>query len=282
MPRRVAALVLTTAAAIACLLPAAPAPLRWLGPEYTNADGIRLARIPAGAFWMGPPNDGDEASPRMPRHRVCISRPFYIGVHEVTQGQYERVMGKNPSWFSKGTGGRERVKGVDASRLPVESVSWHDAMEFCARLSARPADRNAGRVYRLPTEAEWEYACRAGEKEYRRYSFGHSLTGKANHSCDGASLSRSAVVGSYAANAWGLHDMHGNVAEWCLDWHGETYYKDSPPADPRGPAEGEWRVVRGGDYGTYAWGCRSANRSAQPPECKTQGLGFRVVMVPGR
>jgi len=276
MPRRVAALVLTTAAAIACLLPAAPAPLRWLGPEYTNADGIRLARIPAGAFWMGPPNDGDEASPRMPRHRVCISRPFYIGVHEVTQGQYERVMGKNPSWFSKGTGGRERVKGVDASRLPVESVSWHDAMEFCARLSARPADRNAGRVYRLPTEAEWEYACRAGEKEYRRYSFGHSLTGKANHSCDGASLSRSAVVGSYAANAWGLHDMHGNVWEWCEDW-----YAAGPRRAVGGPARGEMKVMRGGSWQNHARLCRSAARESMTPTYRGPACGFRVVLEVG-
>ncbi len=281
MPVRVSALVLVTAGALACL-PGAPLPLRWLGAEHTNDAGIRMVRIPAGELLMGPPNDGDEASPRQPSHRVRISRAFYMGVHEVTQTQYEKVMGKNPSWFHKGTDGRERVRGVDTSRFPVEMVSWHEAMEFCQRLTEMPGGRGSGRVYRLPTEAEWEYACRAGATEYSRYAFGKSITGKANHSCDSASAGRPVPVGSYPANAWGLHDMHGNVAEWCLDWFGETYYRDSPKDDPPGPKTGKWRVVRGGDYSTYAWGCRSVNRSAQPPDWRSQGLGFRVVMVPGR
>jgi eukaryotic-like serine/threonine-protein kinase len=145
-------------------------------------------------------------------------------VYEVTQGEYERVMGTNPSHF----------KGDP--RLPVETVSWQDAMTFCERLSALPAERSAGRVYRLPTEAEWEYACRAGSTTI--YSFGDSEGSLGDYAWyDSNSGSKTHPVGQKRPNAWGLYDMHGNVWEWCSDWYDGSYYASSPVDDPTGPVK---------------------------------------------
>src|SRR5262249_26582368 len=159
--------------------------------------------------------DREAEDDERPRHQVEISRDFYLGAYEVTQRQWKAVMGGNPSYFCKEGRGRLLVQGTDTSDFPVEQVSWKDAFTFLDRLSGVPAEKKAGRVYRLPTEAEWEYACRAGDAG-RQFHFGDSLTTKQANTLE-ARLQRTCKVGSYAPNAWGLYDMHGNVWEWCQD-----------------------------------------------------------------
>lgn len=185
----------------------------------TNSIGMKLKLIPSGEFLMGSP-ESEEArdSDEGPQHRVRITKPFYLGVYEVTQGEYERVTGDNPSCFSKVGTGKAKVAGQDTSRFPVEEVSWEDAVEFCRKLSDLPSERSARRVYRLPTEAEWEYACRAGTTT--PLHFGTQLNGR-EANCDGnypygtdtkgTYLKRTTTVGSYKANAFGLYDMHGKL-----------------------------------------------------------------------
>ncbi len=208
--------------------------------EFENSVGMKLVLIPPGEFMMGSPeSEEDRNSDEGPQHRVRITRPFYFGTYQVTQEEYERVMGTNPSSFSRGGGGNDRVSGMDTSRFPVETVSWNDAAEFCRKLSALPAERAAGREYRLPTEAEWEYACRAGTTT--PFHFGSVLNGRQANvdgnrpygtSEKGPYLQRTTTVGSYSANGFGLFDMHGNVWEWCADWFSSDYYANSPVDDP--------------------------------------------------
>jgi formylglycine-generating enzyme required for sulfatase activity len=287
------------------------------GKEFTNSIGMKLVRIPAGKFWMGSSQkEQDEAieearrrhrggsspypyfpvetvrgwfRPEGPRHEVEITKAFYLGVYTVTQAQYQEVMEESPSGFSATGRGKEVVSGLDTSRFPVEMVNWHDAVSFCERLSALAQEKAAGRSYRLPTEAEWEYACRAGTKT--AYHVGDSLSSRqANFNGNyphgsaetGPFLSRTCKVGTYPANAWGLYDMHGNVREWCSDWFGGDYYRRSPQRDPQGPRSGVSRVVRGGTYGDFAATCRSAFRSngTVAPRNRYSGIGFRVVCVP--
>ncbi|MFO0819469.1 MAG: SUMF1/EgtB/PvdO family nonheme iron enzyme [Pirellulales bacterium] len=257
------------------------------GSILENSIGMKLAYIPPGEFQMGSP--ATEAGRREEEflHRVRITRGFHLGVYEVTQGEYEQVMGTNPSWFSRSGDGKTSVSGQDTSRFPVEDVSWEDAVDFCRKLSALPAERAAARSYRLPTEAEWEYACRAGTMT--PFFWGGVLNGdRAN--CDGSNpygtavkgayLERTTRVGSYAANAWGLHDMHGNVLEWCSDWSGYEYYRTSPAADPAGPSTGSFRCIRGGCFGFTAGDVRCANRGGLVPSYRSLSLGFRVAAVP--
>jgi formylglycine-generating enzyme required for sulfatase activity len=191
-------------------------------------------------------------------------------------------MGNNPSHFSATGEGKASVRGMDTSKFPVESVSWNDAVAFCKKLSALE-----GRTYRLPTEAEWEYACRADARSV--FGFGDSLSStQANF--DGTipygiekkweCLERTTTVGSYEANAWGLHDMHGNVWEWCSDWFERDYYGKSPSANPRGPEKGLRRVRRGGAWSEPGKDCRSATRALDSPTFRSQSVGFRVVMEP--
>ena len=249
----------------------------------TNSIGMKLVPIPAGEFLMGSPDSDDRAlSQEKPRHRVRITRPFCLGVCEVTQGQYERVMGRNPS----------RYPG-DPQR-PVESVSWNDAVEFCRRLGELPEEKAAGAVYRLPTEAEWEYACRAGAAT--RYCFGDDKERLADYAwylADWPMLSpgnpaaaapgqkiEPHPVGLKKPNAWGLYDMHGNVWEWCADWYA-PYTGESSEDDPIGPASGSTRVVRGGSardlYPNYLG---SAMRTSMSPDYRGKAgmdCGFRVV-----
>jgi formylglycine-generating enzyme required for sulfatase activity len=144
--------------------------------EVTNALGMKLRLIPSGEFRMGSPEDEEGRSREEHPHEVRITRPFYMGIYPVTQAEYEKVIGKNPSWYSPTGGGKGYVKGLDTPRFPVEVVSWRDAVKFCEELSALPAERKAGRVYRLPSEAEWEYACRAGTKS--PFAFGRSLSSR--------------------------------------------------------------------------------------------------------
>ena len=240
--------------------------------KFTNSIGIEFASIPAGKFLMGSPATEKERSPNETQHEVTLTQGFWMGVYEVTQAQYEQVMGKNPSEFKGAT-------------LPVETVSYKDALAFCKKLSDLPAEKAAGRKYRLPTEAEWEYCCRAGTST--PFHFGNELNGtQAN--CDGNNrrpygttqkgpfLGKTSPVGSYPANAWGLYDMHGNVWEWCQDRY-DSYPKQSV-TDPRGPEVGSICVSRGGSWYNEAAGCRSANRYWYDPSIRNSGVGFRLAL----
>jgi uncharacterized protein (TIGR02996 family) len=252
-------------------------------PLLRNSIGMELVLLPAGSFWMGSPENerrryGDES----PRHEVEITRPFYLGIHLVTQGQYQRVMRVNPSAFAP-TGRRaEQVAELDHSVLPVDSVTWLDAVEFCCRLSALPAEKRAKRQYRLPTEAEWEYACRGGASSTAPYSFGSRLRlADANYDPRRGGSGRSrhpTPVGSYPPNAFGLYDMHGNLWEWCHDWLNDDYYAQSPRQDPPGPDHGTLRVLRGGSWFYIASSCRSAIRFCRAPEDTNDLIGFRAAV----
>ncbi len=250
-----------------------------------NSLDMKLVLIPAGKFLMGSPASEVERDPEELQHEVEITRPFYMGMYEVTQAQYRKVIGKNPAHFTTKMGG-----GPD---YPVEQVRWAEALKFCAELSNLAAEGKAGRVYRLPTEAEWEYACRAGTATV--FSGGDALAAtQANF--DGAypygkapvgpNLKKTAKVGSFPPNAWGLHDMHGNVAEWCADWYDPDYYSHSPTVDPKGPAKGVlgtgfasdyFRVVRGGCWLDEGRACRSAYRFRLQSSEPYRLVGFRVV-----
>jgi eukaryotic-like serine/threonine-protein kinase len=259
--------------------------------EFTNSVGMKLVLIPKGTFLMGSPAGEFRRKPNEAQHEVTITRPFYLGAYEVTQGQYQAVMGKNPSSFSREGEGKVYVRPFaddDLKRYPVENVSWDEAVEFCRLLSGRPEEKRLGRVYRLPTEAEWEYACRASTTT--TFHFGDRLSSaEANFygpepyggAPKGPYLSRTAPVGSYPPNAWGLYDMHGNVWEWCADWLDEGYYATSPREDPRGPDGGKQRCMRGGSWGNMGWDCRSACRGAFEPNKGYSIVGFRVVCVGG-
>ena len=250
--------------------------------KITNSIGMNLAFIPAGTFVMGSPETELHRNAEEVQHEVAITKPFYIGVFEVTQDEYRKVMGANPSFFSATGGGKQRVLRQDTANHPVERVSWLDAVEFCKKLSAKD-----GKTYRLPTEAEWEFACRASTKTvfHTGNDFNSNLA-----NINGLSYSsygkeeagpfyRATVkAGDYKVNAFGLYDMHGNVQEWCADWYAEDYYKKSPNDDPTGPSEGTERVLRGGAWPSSAKACRSAGRNHLPPDEKTYTTGFRVVM----
>ncbi len=220
---------------------------------------------------MGSPIEEEDASNNEEQHQVTIGKDYYLGVTEVTQGQYEKVMGANPSFFQK-----RAIRKSDSSMYPVESVSWEDAVEFCKKLSDLPEERKAGRVYRLPTEAEWEYACRAGSKAV--YTFGANSKSLVDYAWFGGNSGQQThPVGEKKANAWGLYDMHGNVSEWCSDWYGE--YPKGAVSDPSGANEGSDRVIRGGSCYDTAADCRSANRSWYDPSYRRlRTHGFRVAL----
>jgi formylglycine-generating enzyme required for sulfatase activity len=267
-------------------------------PEFitTRIGQIKLKRIPAGSFLMGSPDDDKEAFGReKPQHRVRISKPFYVGVYEVTQAQYEAVMGNNPSYFSPNGGGKEKVAGQLTDQHPVKSISWLDAVTFCNKLSEREGRKPfyeidgkevrvpdwSGPSYRLPTEAEWEYACRGNSSTPMRYSFGDDAAELGEYAWFGEDFSKGAThpVGQKKPNGFGLHDMHGNVWEWCWDWFGEDYYKQSPAADPTGPEVASDRVYRGGGWYNLPRYCRSAYRDRDAPGYRFSFLGFRMALV---
>lgn len=250
--------------------------------EADNTIGMKFVLIPAGTFLMGSPEKEVYRNKDEAQHEVTITKPFYLGVHEVTQGQYAKIMGDNPSFFSADGGGKQRVKNRDTSNHPVERVSWLDAVEFCKKLGNKE-----GKMYRLPSEAEWEYACRAGTQTV--FNVGHDFNSTLaninglSYSSYGAEKAgpfwRSTVtVGDYKANAFGLYDMHGNVQEWCQDWYNADYYATSPKEDPPGPKEGTERVLRGGAWPSSAKACRSAARNHLPPDDRTYTCGLRVVL----
>jgi formylglycine-generating enzyme required for sulfatase activity len=255
--------------------------------EIENSIGIKLKLVPAGRFIMGSPATEKQREPEEFQHAVRITRHFYLGVYEVTQEQYKKVTGENPSAFSPGGDQARKVRGRSTASFPVENVSWTDAKEFCDKLTRLAAERRQKRVYRLPTEAEWEYACRGGARDHTPFHFGKLLsTDWANFDPTfipyrsrekGPFLDRPCDVGKFEKpNDFGLHDMHGNVQEWCGDYYHKGYYKDSPAADPKGPNEGKYRVVRGGAWNTFALACRTAKRVGMEDKPHPH-VGFRVV-----
>jgi formylglycine-generating enzyme required for sulfatase activity len=266
-------------------------PLPPLPASFTNSIGMELKLIPPGKFLMGSPKgEGDEDEE--PRHEVQISRPFYLGIYPVTQEEYRRVIGENPSSFSPQGDRKEQVAGMSTDRFPVENVSWHDAVAFCDKLSALRAERAAGLVYRLPTEAEWEYAYRAGTRT--AFWWGDSASSaRANFdgnfpsggAARGENLQRTCRVGSYAANPWGLFDMGGNVYQWCSDWYDPDYYDKEDIKDPQGPGNGDprdRRVLRGGSWALSGRYCRAAHRRRCESGYRYGDFGFRVAVSAAR
>jgi formylglycine-generating enzyme required for sulfatase activity len=251
----------------------------------TNSLGMRFALIPVGSFLMGSPeSEVGRGQDEGPQHKVEITWPFYLGIYPVTQGQWQRVMGNSPSWFSSIGDGKDKVQGLDTTDFPVEQVDWDDCQEFCHKLSELPEEKRFGRVYRLPTEAEWEYSGRGEANTYQVFAFGDTLTlGQANFN---DVLSRTCEVGSYPPNGFGLYDMHGNVCQWCADWYDANYYRESPLRDPRGPPLGSYRVVRGGDHHFGPLHCRLACRGRLGPGGRYDNVGCRLALVspsgPGR
>jgi formylglycine-generating enzyme required for sulfatase activity len=253
--------------------------------SVTSSIGMKLVVVPAGKFTMGSPKSEPGRSDDEAEHAVEITRPFYMGAYPVTQAEYEKVMGKNPSWFSPRGASRHKLKEQATGSFPADNASWNDAQRFCDKLTE--LDRRAGRPgrYRLPTEAEWEYACREAGKSKTAFSFGDKLgADRANFDGNfplgadkGPYLQRTCKVGSYPANKLGLHDMHGNIWQWCADWYRADYYANSPAKDPRGPKRGGSLVIRGGSWCVTAKECRSAYRGNESPGFRDGTIGFRVV-----
>jgi formylglycine-generating enzyme required for sulfatase activity len=281
--------------------------------EWTNSIGIKFVLIPAGTFYMGSPESDTQAGPdEKPQHQVRITQPFYLGVHEVTRGQFRRFVdeaGYQTQAEKDGKGGlgwNEDAKKPEKNPRytwqnpgfeqtddhPVVNVSWNDAVAFATWLS-----RKEGNTYRLPTEAEWEYACRAGTKTH--YSCGDDPEGLAavGNIADGTSKAKypdrawaigiaardgyihTAPVGRFQPNQFGLYDMHGNVWEWCSDGYAADYYWQSPGDDPQGAAGAAPRVHRGGSWSSNTRDCRSAYRDKIAPGYRSSGVGFRLARV---
>jgi len=229
----------------------------------------RFVWIAAGSYRRGSPADEpDRGADEGPAHEVTLTRGFFLGREEVTQRQWVAVMGTNPSVF------RQPVVDEDPLERPVDSVSWDDAMQFIDRLNAQGLNANGLGRFRLPTEAEWEFAARAGTTtpypwngDVHRHAWANSR-----------SFARTHPAGRKPANAWGLHDMHGNVWEWCSDWYGP--YAAAPAVDPTGPAEGHERVFRGGSWYDFPPALRSANRHRHPPDKRYTAIGLRLALDP--
>jgi formylglycine-generating enzyme required for sulfatase activity len=241
--------------------------------EYTNSIGMTFKLVPAGEYQMGNDKQRDALAAEIPgsspsdfgredpAHPVRITKPFFLCAKEVTQEQYQKVVGSNPAENS-------------SPQNPVENVSWTDAELFCKRLSEKEK-----RTYRLPTEAEWEYACRAGSTT--EFHFGDDPATLPEHAWfAGNSGKKSHPVGEKKPNAWGFLDMNGNVSEWCQDWFAAEYYESSEKSDPKGPYSGSGRVHRGGSFESPVAKCRSTPRFKELPTYKSPALGFRVVLEP--
>ncbi len=227
---------------------------------FTNSIGIEFILIPSGEFDMGSPSDEERYIDEVPVHHVKLSRAFYIGKYEVTQKQWRDVMGSSPSYFN----------GDD---LPVEQISWNDVQDFIKKLN----EKEGWNKYRLPTEAEWEYAARAGtitryyfgddEIKLRDYGWYDSNSGSTTHS-----------IGQKTPNPWGLYDLHGNVWEWVQDkWHSD--YNGAPTDGSAWEGSGSFRILRGGSWGHQAWDCRSAFRRYAAPAYRNSNIGFRLLRI---
>ncbi|MDR2338905.1 MAG: formylglycine-generating enzyme family protein [Deltaproteobacteria bacterium] len=229
--------------------------------EFVNTLGMRFVQVPAGSFLMGASDlDTEFYEHEKPQHRVDISKPFRVGVLEVSQWQWQQVMGNNPSRFKD-------------PLLPVESVSYDSVMSFIAKLN----EREGTHAYRLPTEAEWEYFARAGTMS--PYFFGDSDARLGDYAWYRANSERTTHPGGLLrANPWGLHDVYGNVAEMLSDWFGLDYYTASPQRDPKGPSEGKERSLRGGSWTNTEFGNRSSYRDRYEPDYLESVVGLRLVM----
>lgn len=244
---------------------------------------LEMVWIPPGEFVMGSPATETGRLADESQHRVTLTEGFWMGKYEVTNGQYRLYREGHSSGGFQG-------HSLDSDSQPVTNVSWSNAKGFCDWLS-----RRAGVTFRLPTEAEWEYACRAGATTSRywgdreatmgRYANTYDQTGSqvfkslgwgAADTVDGYGVS--SPVGRFGANAWGLHDMIGNAWEWCSDWYGEDYYSRSPESDPQGPGSGTWRVLHGGSWAAAPGLCRSAYRLRIEPTHASTHSGFRVCL----
>ena len=245
-----------------------PGPGGDLVADLPGGAEMEFVWIEPGTFWMGSPDsEPGHSADEVPVHKVEISEGFWLGKYEVTQGEWESVMGSNPS------------SHTGDSRRPVEEVSWNDVQEFIGRLN----DAEGSVLYRLPTEAEWEYACRAGTTT--RWSLGdddgndESMLGKYAWYDGNKDPSDTKAVGDKLPNAWKLYDMHGNVWEWVQDWYSSSYYNSSPSVDPPGPTSGSRRVIRGGDFANLAESMRSASRSRLLPNNRQSNIGVRLLRI---
>jgi formylglycine-generating enzyme required for sulfatase activity len=225
------------------------------GVHFENSIGIKMTLIPVGSFIMGSPFDEKGRQEDEFPHPVTISKPFYISVTEITQAQWRAMAGPDKSYF----------KG---DSLPMEKVSWQEAQAFCQKLSQKE-----GKIYRLPTEAEWEYACRVPSSSSTTDALPLDEMGWYAENSNESTH----IVAGKKANGWGLFDMLGNVAEWCADYYSAEYPTDTT-LDPQGPAQGTYRVMRGGSWASFPNGCRCAGRSDAPGSYQLKQTGFRVVL----
>lgn len=233
-----------------------------------NSLGIHLRLIPPGTYLMGSPVDEVRRFNWESLHRVTLTRPFYLGTTPVTQSQYRAVTGINPSKF------QSNITGRNTDDFPVESVSWLEATEFCSKLSDLPEEKSVSRTYRLPTEAEWEYACRAGTTTM--FSFSDHTEYDDYCWCEEKRDSSPIPVASLKPNPWGLYDMHGNVYEFVSDYMAPHGTNDV--IDPRGPETGTGRVCKGGGWHSLLFACRSAFRYQEPESYRGSANGFRILM----
>ena len=239
--------------------PVVPRPA--VGGKKRNSLGMEFVYVSPGSFMMGSPSGESNRDSDEKQHRVTLTRGYYMQTTEVTQGQWRKVMGSNPSRFTN-----------CGDNCPVEKVSWEDCQQFIRKLNGMGMEGT--RKYRLPTEAEWEYAARAGTTgayagDLNSMAWYYNNSGGKTH-----------AVGDKEHNAWGLYDMHGNVWEWCQDWKGD--YPSGSVTDPTGPSSGSNRVIRGGGWGNGAWNCRSADRDWYVPGFRDDNLGFRLAFSPGQ
>ncbi len=230
------------------------------GDNYTDVTtGMEFVWVEGGCYRMGDTFDEEGFSDEKPVHEVCVAG-FYIGKYEVTQEEWQAVMGYNPSYFKNG------------DNYPVEKVSWNEAQDFIGKLNQR-----SGRIFRLPAEAEWEYAARSGGKK-EKYSGGDNIKSVAWYNRNSASKSH--PVGTKQPNGLGVYDMSGNVAEWCQDWYSKKYYSNSPRNNPQGPPTGLDRVPRGGSWYDLKGDVRSTFRYGLTPGLRYDMIGVRLVLSP--